>query len=126
MILAVVVDAASVQDRDGAKLVLARLAGRFPRLRLLWADGGYAGALIGWVEERWGWTVAIVKRAAGEKGFTVLPRRWIVEPGALWAAFGWFGRYRVLSKDYEQIPQSSEAMVLIVMIQIMLKRLEPG
>ncbi len=121
LILAVVVHAASVQDRDGAKLVLARLAGRFPRLRLLWADGGYAGALIGWVEERWGWTVAIVKRAAGEKGFTVLPRRWIVE-----RTFGWFGRYRVLSKDYEQIPQSSEAMVLIVMIQIMLKRLDPG
>jgi len=121
LVLAVVVHAASIQDRDGAKLVLAKLAGRFPRLRLIWADGGYAGQLIGWVKERWGWTVAIVKRAAGEKGFVVVPRRWVVE-----RTFGWFGRYRVLSKDYEQLPESSEALVLIVMIQVMLKRLEPG
>ncbi len=111
---------ASVQDRDGAKLVPARLAGQFPRLRLIWADGGYAGQLIGWVTEHWGWTVEIVKRAVGEGGFAVLPRRWIVE-----RTFGWLGRYRVLSKDYEQLPESSEAMVLIVMIQVMLKRLEP-
>lgn len=121
LVLAVVVHAASMQDRDGAKLVLARLAGRFPQLRLIWADGGYAGQLVGWVAERWGWTVAIVKRAAGEKGFAVLPRRWVVE-----RTFGWLGRYRVLSKDYEQLPESSETLVLIVMIQIMLKRLEPG
>lgn len=119
--LAVVVHAASVQDRDGAKLVLAKLAGRFPRLRLIGADGGYAGKVIGWVKERWGWTVTIVKRAAGEKAFTVLPRRWVVE-----RTFGWFGRYRILSKDDEQLPQSSETLVLIVMIQVMLKRLEPG
>ena len=56
-----------MQDRDGAKLVLARLAGQFPCLRLIWADGGYAGQLIGWAAERWGWTVEIVKRAVGEK-----------------------------------------------------------
>ncbi len=121
LILAVVVHAASIQDRDGATLVLAQLAGRFPRLRLIWTDGGYAGQLIGWVRERGGWTVAIVKRAAGEKGFVVLPRRWVVE-----RTFGWLGRYRILSKDYEQLPESSETLVLIVMIQIMLKRLEPG
>jgi len=120
LILAVVVHAASIQDRDGARLVLARLAGRFPRLRLIWADGGYAGKLIGAVKERWGWTVAIVKRTAGERGFVVLPRRWVVE-----RTFGWLGRYRGLSKDYEQVPESSEAMILIAMIQIMLKRLEP-
>jgi len=121
LILAVVVHAASIQDRDGAKLVLARLAGGFPRLRLIWADGGYAGKLVGWVMEHQGWTVAIVKRAVGEKGFVVLPRRWVVE-----RTFGWLGRYRVLSKDDEQLPESSETLVLIVMIQIMLRRLEPG
>jgi putative transposase len=119
-VLAVVVHAASVQDRDGARIVLATLAGRFPRLRLIWADGGYAGQLIGWAQRRWGWTVAIVKRAAGAQGFAVLPRRWVVE-----RTFGWLGRYRVLSKDYEQLPASSEAIILIVMIQVMLKRLEP-
>ncbi len=126
LVLAVVVHAASMQDRDGATLVLARLAGRFPRLRLIWVDGGYAGKLIDRVKQRWDWTLAIVKRAAGEKGFAVLPRRWVVEPGAPWAGFGWLGRYRVLSKEYEQLPASSEALVLIVMIQIMLKRLEPS
>ncbi len=61
-----------------------------------------------------------VKRAAGTQEFVVQPRRWVVE-----RTFGLFGRYRGLSKDYEQLPQSSEAMVLIAMIQLMLKRLEP-
>jgi putative transposase len=120
LLLAIVVHAASVPDRDGAYAVLAKLAGRFPRLRLIWADGGYAGQLIELVQRTWGWTVEIVKRARGEQGFAVLPRRWVVE-----RTFGWFGRYRALSKDYEQVPQSSEAVVLIAMIQVMLKRLEP-
>lgn len=120
LILAIVVHAASVQDRDGAYAVLAKLVGRFPRLRLIWADGGYAGQVAELVQQTWGWTVEIVKRAADAVGFTVVPRRWVVE-----RTFGWFGRYRVLSKDYEQLPQSSEAMVLIAMIQVMLKRLEP-
>lgn len=121
MLLAIVVHAANVQDRDGAMLVLARLAGRFPRLRLIWADGGYAGQLVGRVRQTWGWTVEIVKRAGDAVGFAVLPRRWVVE-----RTLGWFGRYRGLSKDYEELAQSSEAMVLIVMIQVMLKRLEPA
>ena len=120
LILAIVVHAANVQDRDGAYAVLAKLAGRFPRLRLIWADGGYAGQVAELVQQTWGWTVAIVKRAVDAVGFTVVPRRWVVE-----RTFGWLGRYRILSKDYEQLPQSSEAVVLIAMIQVMLKRLEP-
>jgi putative transposase len=126
LLLAVVVHAASVQDRDGAFAVLAKLAGRFPGLRLIWADGGYGVQVAELVKLTWGWTVEIVKRTADAVGFTVVPRRWVVEPGALWAGFGWFGRYRVLSKDYEQLPESSEAMVVIAMIQVMLKRLEPA
>jgi putative transposase len=120
LLLAVVVHAASVQDRDGAYAVLAKLAGRFPRLRLIWADGGYGGPVAELVKLTWGWTVEIVTRAADVVGFVVLPRRWVVE-----RTFGWFGRYRGLSKDYEELPESSEAMVVIVMIQVMLKRLEP-
>jgi putative transposase len=120
LLLAIVVHAASVQDRDGAYAVLAKLAGRFPRLQLIWADGGYAGQLVELVQLTWGWTVEIVKRATEAKGFVVLPRRWVVE-----RTFGWFGRYRILSKDYEQLPASSEVAVLIAMIQVMLKRLEP-
>ena len=120
MLLAIVVHTANVPDRDGAYAVLAKLAGRFPRLRLIWADGGYGGQVAELVKLTWGWTVEIVKRATGERGFVVLPRRWVVE-----RTFGWFGRYRILSKDYEQLPASSETLILIVMIQVMLKRLEP-
>ena len=120
MILAVTVHAASVQDRDGAKPVLTKLVGLFPRLKLIWADGGYAGQLIEWVKELGGWTLEIVKRSDAAKGFVVLPKRWIVE-----RTFGWLGRCRRLSKDYEwQIP-SSEAMVHIAMISLMLHRLKP-
>ena len=115
------VHVASLQDRDGARLVLEKLRGRFPRLRLIWADGGYAGKLIDWVKDTFGWVVEVVKRYEGAKGFQILPRRWIVE-----RTFGWLGRYRRLSKDYEASPESSEAMIYIAMIHLMLHRLVPG
>ena len=121
LILAVVVTAASVQDRAGAKLVLARLAPGFPRLARIWADGAYAGALIDWVVATLGCVLEIVKRSDDQTGCVVLPKRWIVE-----RTFGWFGRYRRLSKDYEELPASSEAMVYIAMIQLMLHRLAPS
>lgn len=119
--LAIVVHAASIQDRDGAKLVIERLRGRFPRLQLIWADGGYAGQLIEWVRSRFGWVLEIVKRSDDMKGFQVLPRRWVVE-----RTFGWLGRQRRLSKDYEALTESSEAMIYITMINLMLHRLAPG
>ena len=65
LLLAVVVHPADIQDRDGAKLVLAHLRGRLPRLRLIWADAGYAGRLVAWVQARTGWRLELVKRAAG-------------------------------------------------------------
>ena len=121
LLLAVVVHAADVQDRDGAKLVLARLLGCFPRLTLIWADGGYAGQLLGWAQEAGRWTIELVKKPAEQRGFAVLPRRWVVE-----RTFAWLGRYRRLSKDYEERPSSSEAMIRVAMINLMLHRLEPG
>lgn len=120
LLLAILVHPANVSDRNGAYATLAKLVGRYPRLRHLWADGGYGGQLPALVEQTWGWQVEIVKRAEGTQGFVVQPRRWVIE-----RTFGWLGRYRGLSKDYEQLPNSSEAMVLIAMIQLMLKRLEP-
>lgn len=120
LVLAVVVHSAAIQDRDGAKLVIAKLSG-FPRLRLIWADGGYAGKLIEWVAEVGHWVLAIVKRNDDVKGFVVLPRRWVVE-----RTFGWLGRYRRFSKDYEQLPESSENMIYIAMINLMLHRLSRG
>lgn len=119
--LAIVVHAASIQDRDGAKLVIERLRGRFPRLQLIWADGGYAGKLIEWVRSGYGWVLEIVKRSDDVKGFKVLPRRWVVE-----RTFGWLGRYRRMSKDYEALTESSEAMIYIAMTNLLLHRLAPG
>ena len=118
MILALVVHAADVQDRDGAKCVLARLVDHIPRLRLIWADGGYRGKLVSWVMQTFQWTLEIVKRNDDIKGFTVLPRRWVVE-----RTFGWLGRYRRLSKDYEELTESSEAMITLAMINLMSRRL---
>ncbi len=121
MIIAIVVHAGNVQDRDGAKLVLGKLAGLFPRLKLIWADGGYAGKLIEWARELGGWALEIVKRCDGVKGFKVLPKRWIVE-----RTFAWLGRCRRHSKDYEMLTDSSEAMIRVSMISLMVHRLSPG
>lgn len=121
LILAVVVHAADIQDRDGAKLVLEKLVGRFKRLTLIWADGGYAGQLIEWTWTLGQWLLTIIKRNDDVKGFEVLPKRWIVE-----RTFAWFGRYRRLSKDYETYVENSEAMIKIAMINLMLHRLKPG
>ena len=121
MILAIVVHPGNIQDRDGAKLVLNKLRGRYRRLKLIWADGGYAGKLIEWTASFGNWVLEIVKRSDDVVGFAVLPQRWIVE-----RTFGWIGRYRRMSKDYEMLPASSEAMILIVMINLMVHRLAPG
>ncbi len=121
LILAVVVTAASVQDRDGAKSVLEVLRHHFTRVRLIWADGAYAGDLAAWLWALRPWRkvrLEIVKRPKDVKGFQVLPWRWIVE-----RTFGWLGRYRRLSKDYEYLTQTSEAMIRVAMIHLMVRRL---
>jgi putative transposase len=121
MVLMVVVHSADIQDRDGAKLVLQKIRGCFERLQIIWADGGYAGQLIEWVKITISCILQILKRSDTAKGFEVLPKRWIVE-----RTFGWIGRYRRLSKDYEQLVESSECMVYLAMINLMLHRLAPG
>ena len=111
----------SVQDRDGAKRVLRKLLGRFPRMTLIWADGGYAGHLLEWAAWIAHWTLEIVKRSDDVKGFKLLPKRWMVE-----RTFGWLGRYRRLSKDYEAQTASSETWIYLAMINLMVHRLKPG
>lgn len=120
MIIAMVVHPANIQDRDGGRLLIEQLGTRFRRLRLIFADGGYAGRLIGWAEGWFGRSIEIVQRAAVSR-FVVLPKRWIVE-----RTFAWLGRYRRLSKDYETLTESSETMILIAMINVMVHRLSPG
>lgn len=118
LLLAVVVTSAAIQDRDGARLLLARLGGACKKLRLIWVDGGYRGRLLDWVAEHFHFRLRVVLRPEEQKGFAVLPRRWVVE-----RTFAWLNHHRRLSKDYEGLESSSEAMIYIVMIRLMLRRL---
>ena len=118
LLLAVVVTAASVQDRDGAKLLFQRLGGACKKLRLVWVDGGYRGQLLDWVLDHCHFRLQLVLRADDQKGFLVLPRRWVVE-----RTFAWLTHHRRLSKDYERLVDTSETFIYIVMIRLMLRRL---
>lgn len=118
LVLGALVHEANIQDRDGAKTLLEGLTERMPRLELIWADGGYSGKLIDWVQSKCHWVLEIVKRSSDTGGFKVLPRRWVVE-----RTFGWLGRHRRLSKDYECLTSTSETMIYIAMIANMTRRL---
>ena len=109
---------AAIQDRDGAKLLFFKAAVLFPTISLVWADGGYAGQLINWLNRWCGWVLEIVRKLGDQVGFQILPKRWIVE-----RTFAWLAHYRRLSKDYEELLENSEAMIEIAMIQLMLHRL---
>ena len=117
LVLTAVVHSAAIQDRDGAKLVLKKAINFLPRLELIWADAGYAGQLINWVSVTCQWILEIVKRPS-EARFILVKKRWIVE-----RTFAWLGKYRRLSKDYEHFTDSSESMIYVAMIQLMLHRL---
>lgn len=119
-VLEVVVTPADVPDRDMGWWLLEQMAGRFVRLEKIWADGNYAGALEVIATTHYGRVLEIVKRAAETVGFVVQPYRWIVE-----RTFAWLGRYRQLSKEYTEHPESSEALIYLAMIHRMLDRLCP-
>jgi putative transposase len=122
LVMVAVVHSAATQDYDGARKVLKNLRHRFSRLRQIWADSAYGKCgLADWV---WGLRkqgklyLEIVKGKPGQKSFAVQPRRWIVE-----RTFAWLGTHRRLSKDYEGLPETSEAMIYVAMIRLMLVRL---
>jgi putative transposase len=120
-VTALVVHSAGIQDRDGAKKVFEAMGGAFGRLRRVWADGGYAGRLAVWVNAlkgTWKLVLDVVKRRDDAVGFEVIRKRWIVE-----RTFGWLHNSRRLSKDYEFLPENSEAMIRLSMIHLMLDRL---
>jgi putative transposase len=107
LLIAVVVTPANVQDYHGAEPALSRARDRAPGLKGVWVDGIYEKEwLIDWARGECGWELCVVKRTDKEKGFKVVPKRWVVE-----RTFGWLGRYRRLSKDYEELPETSEAMI---------------
>lgn len=118
----ILVHAADIQDRDGAVDVLKAIRNRFPWLRHVFADGGYAGDKLRNALQRNGdWTLEIIKRSDKAHGFEVLPRRWVVE-----RTFAWLGRCRRLAKDWEQSIESSTAWATIASIRMLTRRISTG
>ena len=120
LLLAVLVLAADVSDRDGALLLLQAYATRYPALRLLWGDSHYGGELSAEMEAAYGIVVIVVSKPAGQTGFVPLPRRWVVE-----RFFGWLTHCRRLVRDYERNPAYSEAWIHLASVHRMLKHLVP-
>ncbi len=120
-LLKVVVHRANMPDRDGAAFVLEDVHATFPRLEKIWADQGYNGGLSDEIYERDHIVLEVVGKPAGQKGFVVVPRRWVVE-----RTFAWLSKYRRLSKDYEHRVEYSEAWVYIASISRMLHTIAPN
>jgi transposase len=134
LIIRAVVHPAALADRDGAKLLLAPLQGQVPRLPHSWADSADRGTARewsqatlsctvdivphGWTGVRWVWVGPGQKPPTIPSGFQVWPRRWVVE-----RTFAWLVTYRRLSKDYEELPETSEALIYLTMSRLMVKRL---
>ena len=121
LLIGIVVHSAAIQDRDGARTLLLRVHGadgeRLPRVKMVFADGGYAGQLIDWVDDQTGWTLEIVKRNELHT-FAVLPKRWIVE-----RTFGWLTLWRIMNRHHERKHDTAENIMRIAMIRNMLRYL---
>jgi putative transposase len=119
LLLIVVVTAASLSEQAGARKIFQQMRGTCKKLRKVWVDGTYRGAeWTVWVKERYRIVLESVARAEGQKGFAVLPHRWVVE-----RTLAWLNQNRRLSKDYEELPTTSETFVYVAMTRLMLKRL---
>ena len=113
---------ANVQDRDGARPLLASLdAVCFPNHTVVFADQGYQGRLEDWAAEEYGVELQIVSKIAGQSTFVVLPKRWIIE-----RTFAWLMRYRRLRSDFETHAKSSIAWIYTAMIHRMVRHLAPA
>ncbi len=120
LLLAVVVHRADIDERRGAGFVLARLHKfrvNYPRLQVIFADGGYSGEFETVVKKTYKWLLQIIHKPFGIKTFVVLPKRWIVE-----RTFAWITHHRRLSVDYERSVKVSEAMIQLARIRIMIRR----
>jgi putative transposase len=121
LILTMTITSAATQDRDAAKTLIAALVNCFGRLQIIWADGGYLGALVQWAKQLRLFgklRLEIVRRCDLSRGFKVLPKRWIIE-----RTFGWLMKSRRLCRDYEVRLDHSEAMVRLCMIRLMVRQL---
>lgn len=134
LVSGVVVHEGNIADRDGARLLLGKVAEKLPRMEKVWADRGYNGKIGEWMKERLGWMLEIVKPPRrwvrvplGEepppypRGFIVLPRRWVIE-----RTFAWILRNRRMSRDYEFLAETTEALIYVSMIRLMVRRMAKG
>jgi transposase len=121
LLIVVVVAAASVQDRDGAKTTLLWSHAAAPRARFIFADGAFAGRFVQWAARVVDMVIAVVRKPADQKGFAVIPRRWAVE-----RTLAWITAHRRLARDYERDPKHSEAMIRWAAINLMTRRLARG
>jgi putative transposase len=120
-LLAVLVEGADRADREAARWLFRAIDRRWTALQKAWADQAYNGDLGAWLQAAYGIELEVVERAAGQVGFTVLPRRWVVE-----RTIAWLGRNRRLSKDYEQSGAAMETWCYIASIALLLRRLRPN
>jgi putative transposase len=119
-LLAVVVTPADVPDGDGAYDLLPAAKAVAPTLRHVWVDGGYGGEWAAWAAEEQQVTVAVVRRPAGQRGFVVQAKRWVVE-----RTIAWLGRNRRLARDFERHETTSEMLIYLASCHLLLKRLHP-
>ena len=117
LIIAVIVHAGNISDTAGAKIIVEKVKNKFPRLTKILADEGYKTSVVEWIKLNFKWTLEIVQKAEVPKGFLPQKNRWQVE-----RTFSWLNFFRRLSKDYEKTIQSSEAMIQLALISIMLNR----
>jgi transposase len=118
LLVAALVHAANIQDRDGAPMLLASIRKTFPWLRHVFADGGYAGPKLETALARIGtWSLEIIKRSDTAKGFELLPRRWVVE-----RTIAWLNRNRRLAKDFEATIESAHAWIMVASIKLLSRR----
>jgi putative transposase len=121
LLLRVVALPADIQDWDAAEDLFVASRPICPRLELVWADSAYGrNDLPDWTQQACGWRLEVVSRPAQARGFVVVPRRWAVE-----RTFAWLCRNRRLSKDYEELAETTEAWVYAAMTRLMLRRLAP-
>lgn len=121
LLLRVLVHPADITESEGAEWLLGQHHQRFPRLQTVRADQGYKDWLVEWAKRYTNLTIEIIEKPAGQQGFAVIPKRWVVE-----RTLAWLGRNRQLSKEYDREASCSESFVYLASIHLMLKRLKPA
>jgi putative transposase len=118
LVWGVLVEPGKCSEAEGAKKLFRKTQDRMPCLQVVWLDGGFEHRIEHWVERHCSFRVEIVKRPKGSKGWTLVPKRWVVE-----RTFGWLNRWRGLAREYDYLPETTQAKILLAMTRLMLRRL---